>query len=83
MRELLRVDLVYAYPQWSPGGSTRRGDALKNSTARPMRSQFEQVVDQFGDTQWSRGARLGRYQQSAADRTTRAGNDKREASRWT
>ena len=68
VRELLRVDLVYAYPQWSAGALYEAGRCFEELDREvDALAQFEQVVDRFGDTQWAELAqrRLGRYQQSA------------------
>ena len=68
VRELLRVDLVYAYPQWSAGALYEAGRCFEElDREADALAQFEQVVDRFGDTQWAELAqrRLGRYQQSA------------------
>ncbi len=68
VRELLRVDLVYAYPQWSAGALFEAGRCFEELD-RPAdaRAQFEQVIERFGDTQWAELAqrRLSRSNQSS------------------
>jgi TolA-binding protein len=55
VRELLKVDILYAYPEWSAAALYEAGRCLgqlnKNAEAQ---SQFKQVIERFGDTQWAR-----------------------------
>lgn len=67
VRELLRVDLVYDYPQWSAGALFEAGRCFEElDREADARAQFQQVIERFGDSQWAELAhrRLSRYQQS-------------------
>jgi len=67
VRELLRVDLVYDYPQWSAGALFEAGRCFEElDRETDARAQFQQVIERFGDSQWAELAhrRLSRYQQS-------------------
>jgi len=58
VRELLKVDILYAYPQWSAAALFEAGrcfEALEQPAA--ARKQFNQVVERFGDTSWAQLAR--------------------------
>ena len=64
VKEFLRVDLVYAYPQWSAGALYEAGRCFEElDRETDAIAQFEQVIDRFGETQWAELAsqRLGRY----------------------
>lgn len=63
VRELLKVDILYAYPEWSAAALYEAGRCLGqlNKTAEAQ-TQFKQVIERFGETQWARLA----AQQSAA-----------------
>jgi len=54
-RELLKVDILYAYPEWSAAAIYEAGRCLmqlnKNAEAQ---AQFKQVMDRFKDTQWAK-----------------------------
>ena len=54
VRELLKVDILYAYPQWSAAALYEAGRCfeklMKNAEAR---QQFETVIEKYGDTQWA------------------------------
>lgn len=53
-RELLKVDILYAYPEWSAAALYEAGRCLlaAGRTAE-AREQFEAVRTRFGDTQWA------------------------------
>jgi TolA-binding protein len=55
VRELLKVDILYAYPEWSAAALYEAGRCLAqvNKTAE-ARTQFTQVTDRFKETQWAR-----------------------------
>ncbi len=55
IRELLRVDILYAYPEWSAAALYEAGRCFEES-GRPSeaRTQFEQVVRRFEDSSWAR-----------------------------
>jgi len=57
-RELLKVDILYAYDQWSAAALYEAGRCFE-AMAQPAeaRRQFEQVRDRFGDTEWATMAR--------------------------
>lgn len=54
-RELLKVDILYAYPEWSAAAIYEAGRCLmqlnKNAEAQ---AQFKQVMERFKDTQWAK-----------------------------
>lgn len=54
VRELLRVDLVYAYPQWSAGALYEAGRCFEAlDRVGDARAQYEAVVERFAETQWA------------------------------
>ncbi len=54
MRELLKVDILYAYPQWSAAALFEAGRCFeKLSQTAEARQQFKTVVDQYSDTRWA------------------------------
>lgn len=55
VRELLKVDILYAYPEWSAAALYEAGQCFeKMSKPQEARAQFKAVVDKFGDTQWAK-----------------------------
>lgn len=63
-RELLKVDILYAYPEWSAAALYEAGRCFeKLERAADARAQFTQVVDKYKDTRW---AALARQRLSAA-----------------
>lgn len=53
--ELLKVDILYAYPEWSAAALFEAGRCFEtlNKTAQ-AREQYKAVVDRFGDTRWAK-----------------------------
>lgn len=70
-RELLKVDILYAYPEWSAAALYEAGRCLellgKTSDAR---KQFEMVKEKYPDTQWAK---------LAAEQLTRRDQDSKDA----
>jgi TolA-binding protein len=55
VREFLKVDILYAYPEWSAAALYEAGRCLEAiSETAQARAQFEQVRDKFGDTKWAK-----------------------------
>jgi TolA-binding protein len=54
VRELLKVDILYAFPEWSAAAMYEAGRCFE-AMSRPeeARAQFEQVRDKHPDTQWA------------------------------
>ncbi|MHC5002219.1 MAG: tetratricopeptide repeat protein, partial [Planctomycetota bacterium] len=53
-RELLKVDILYAYPKWSAAAiyeAARCFEELSNPV--DARRHFQQVLDEYADTQWA------------------------------
>lgn len=58
VRELLRVDILYAYPQWSAAALHEAGKCFEQmKQTGDARAQYEAVVQRFADTSWARSAR--------------------------
>ena len=56
--ELLKVDILYAYPQWSAAALFEAGRCFeKLSKPDQARDQFKRVADQYGSTHWAKLAR--------------------------
>ncbi len=54
VRELLKVDILYAYPQWSAAALYEAGRCFeKLSQTAEARQQFKTVIDKYGDTRWA------------------------------
>ena len=54
VRELLKVDILYAYPQWSGAALYEAGRCFeKLGKAVEARAHFQQVLDKFKDTEWA------------------------------
>jgi TolA-binding protein len=72
-RELLKVDILYAYDQWSAAALYDAGRCFE-AMAQPAeaRRQFEQVRDRFGDTEW---ATLARERLAALSQSNLPGRD--------
>jgi TolA-binding protein len=61
VRNLMKVDILYAYPEWSAAALYEAGRCFqKLSDPVQARKQFETVQRDYGDTEWSRlaGQRL-------------------------
>ena len=58
VRELVKVDILYAYPQWSAAALYEAGRCFQE-TGNPVdaRKQYEQVRRDYGDTKWAAMAR--------------------------
>ncbi len=57
-RELLKVDILYNYPEWSAAALYEAGRCFeKLEKASEARTQFTQVVDKHKDTRWAALAR--------------------------
>ena len=53
-RELLKVDILYAYPEWSAAALYEAGQCLERlAKLVEARAQFEAVATRFPDTQWA------------------------------
>jgi TolA-binding protein len=69
VRELLKVDILYAYPEWSAAAlyeAARCFEKLGKTTE--AKQHFQQVEDKYGQTQWAKMAvqRLTELSASAA-----------------
>ncbi len=54
IRELLRVDILYAYPEWSAAALYEAGRCFEErGRLGEARTQFSAVVDRFGDSEWA------------------------------
>ncbi|MCP4593448.1 MAG: tetratricopeptide repeat protein [bacterium] len=53
VRELLKVDILYAYPEWSAAALYEAGRCFEEQNkAAEARRQFEAVTERHADTQW-------------------------------
>jgi TolA-binding protein len=54
VRELLKVDILYAYPEWSAAALYEAGRCFEamNQTEK-ARAQYEQVREKHGQTRWA------------------------------
>lgn len=56
--ELLKVDVLYAYPEWSSAAIYEAGRCLMESGKRAEAvRQFDEVIERFGDTSWAKLAK--------------------------
>jgi TolA-binding protein len=57
VRELLKVDILYAYPEWSAAALYEAGRCFEQ-LRKPVEAkrQFQAVVDRFGDSAWANSA---------------------------
>jgi len=63
VRELLKVDILYAYPEWSAAALFEAGRCfVKLNKVAEARDQFRQVVEKYKDSHW---AQLATQQLSA------------------
>lgn len=54
VRELLKVDILYGYPEWSAAALFEAGRCFELlSRPEDARTQFEQVKQKYPDTQWA------------------------------
>ena len=52
--ELIKVDILYAYPEWSAAALYEAGRCFQKLTKpEEARGQFATVVDKFGQTKWA------------------------------
>ncbi|MCC7290566.1 MAG: tetratricopeptide repeat protein [Phycisphaerales bacterium] len=55
VREFLKVDILYAYPEWSAAALYEAGQCFeKLNKPQEARAQFKAVVEKFGDSQWAK-----------------------------
>ncbi|MCH9033460.1 MAG: tetratricopeptide repeat protein [Planctomycetes bacterium] len=55
--ELLKVDILYAYPEWSAAALFEAGRCFeKLSKQVEARAQFQAVTENYGDTRWAKMA---------------------------
>ena len=54
VRELLKVDILYAYPEWSAASLFEAGRCFQK-LGKPVeaRNHFNQVAEQYGQTRWA------------------------------
>lgn len=54
VRELIKTDILYAYPQWSAAGLFEAGRCFERMNRRgEARQQFKTVVEKYGETKWA------------------------------
>lgn len=57
VREFLRVDILYAYPEWSAAALYEAGRCFEEmNRIAEAREQYGQVLERFGRTEWARQA---------------------------
>lgn len=67
VRELLKVDIHYAYPEWSAAALFEAGRCFDlMGRAQDAKAQFEAVVERFGDSTWAQSAAQRLSQRSTA-----------------
>jgi TolA-binding protein len=55
VRELLKVDILYGYPEWSAAALYEAGRCFQEmDQPEQARSQFQQVREKYPDTQWAK-----------------------------
>ena len=67
VRELLRVDILYAYPEWSAPALFEAGRCFEElGDPIEARSQYKLVQERYGQTEWASlaGKRLGALERS-------------------
>ncbi len=53
-RELLRVDLLYAYPEWSAAALCEAGRCFEQlARPRDARAQYDRVIAEYPDSDWA------------------------------
>ena len=71
VRELLKVDILYAYPEWSAASLYEAGRCFEElSKSTEARTQFEQVRQRFPESRW---AQLAQERLSGLSGRTAAG----------
>lgn len=54
VRELIKTDILYAYPEWSAAALFEAGRCFERMNRRgEARKQFRAVVDKYGKTKWA------------------------------
>lgn len=54
VRELIKTDILYAYPEWSAAALFEAGRCFERMNRRgEARQQFKTVVEKYGDTKWA------------------------------
>jgi len=77
IRELLKVDVLYGYPEWSAAALYEAGRCMKElGREKEAAAQFEEVIKRFPETRWAGLAK----QVPAAISAGAGGNSKSEAS---
>jgi TolA-binding protein len=57
IREFLKVDILYAYPQWSAAATFEAGRCFeKLGKTAEAKAHFQMVLDKYKDTEWSKSA---------------------------
>jgi len=58
VRELLKVDILYAYPDWSAAALFEAGRCFEQmNKPAEARTQFQTIVDKYGQSRWAQPAR--------------------------
>ena len=71
VRELLKVDILYGYPEWSAAALFEAGRCFEEmGQSEQARSQFAQVKEKYPDTEW---AKLASQRLAAAASSTGGG----------
>jgi len=68
VRELLKVDILYAYPEWSAAALYEAGRCFAQlNKPEDARAQFAMVTEKYGQTDWARlaGKELARLKAPA------------------
>ena len=67
VRALLKVDVLYAYPEWSAAALYEAGRCFEHlSKPAEARDQFTRVTETYGDTKWAKMATQRLAQVSAS-----------------
>ncbi|MCA9294306.1 MAG: tetratricopeptide repeat protein [Phycisphaerales bacterium] len=77
-RELMRVDILYAYPQWSAAALHEAGKCFEQMRQiADARAQYEAVVRRFAESSWAQSARerLNTLEQANPPGRNRVGGD--------
>ena len=77
IRELLKVDVLYGYPEWSAAALYEAGRCMRElGKEKEAAAQFEEVIKRFPETRWAALAK----EVPAAISADAGGNSKSEAS---